>query len=84
MPVTLEQAVKAPILTGRSRYSMEQRLERGQVHDAVPGPGGTTTTSATVSYHEVWFEWCSMWVTKTTGRSASGIRTKSPELLRAP
>lgn len=74
-PVTLEQAEKAPILTGRSRYWWSSPLSAAR--STTPcGSGGTTTTSAIVSYHDVWFEWCSRWVTNTTGRSTAGSRTK--------
>lgn len=34
--------------------------------------GGRTTTSAIDSIQGIWFEWCSMCVTNTTGLCASG------------
>ena len=82
MPVTFEQAVKAPILTRPIAVLVQQRLEgrRGP-----PGPrssGGITTTSAIVSHQDVWLEWCSMWVTKTTGRSRAPRSDEVPEARR--
>ena len=54
-PVTLEQAVKAPIFSGRSRY--RSRISSSAARSTWPrSSGGTTSTVATVSSHEVWLE----------------------------
>jgi len=74
IPVTFEQAVNEPILRGRSLY-LWRNSSKLSISIRPSCVGGMTQTSAIVSYHDVWLEWCSMCVTKTTGLFSDGIET---------
>ena len=64
-------------LQGPLPVAFEQRV--GAAGSTRPrSSGGITSTSAMVSSHDVWLEWCSMWVSNTTGRSSSGSWQTAP------
>ncbi len=72
MPVTFEAAENVPILSGRSAYVPSSRSRCSRPTRPCSSKS-TYTVSATVSRQVMSLLWCSMWLRKTTGRSAAGM-----------